>query len=212
MKHLWTACCRPDMRPSSFNHTIHAVQADTKQQLVPAPCAPTTSHCNLPPDCEFVQVHCYIQPCKVWLSEASTAIPMLFDTMHTNHQSARCCTCSDWSCASNASEGGRCRCDIHVLQSHYDFVIHEVSHDELYTKPKWFLELNPAGLIPVIAWQQQQQQAEEGSSRDAAPAAVCAIPGIVSITESLVCNEFLEDSCPSPAVSEDVGQSLVCHT
>jgi glutathione S-transferase len=82
-----------------------------------------------------------------------------------------------------------------------------VSHDELYAKPPWFLELNPAGLIPVIAWQQQQQQEEQeeaGCGRNAATAAACAIPGVVSITESLVCNEFLEDACPSPAVSKDM--------
>uniref|UniRef100_A0A383VQ52 GST C-terminal domain-containing protein n=1 Tax=Tetradesmus obliquus TaxID=3088 RepID=A0A383VQ52_TETOB len=100
-----------------------------------------------------------------------------------------------------------------------DFTIHEITHDDLYSKPAWFTDLNPAGLIPVIAWNPQAAAAAAaaaatgdtaaGDSAAAAvvpaavccavPAAVCcAVPGAVSIKESLVCNDYIEDAYPEP--------------
>lgn len=54
--------------------------------------------------------------------------------------------------------------------------LYEISFDDLYNKPAWFLELNPDGLIPVIAWQDESAKH--------------------MITESLICNEYLEDAYP----------------
>jgi hypothetical protein len=32
------------------------------------------------------------------------------------------------------------------------FTLHELSEADLYDKPAWFLDLNPAGLVPTLAW------------------------------------------------------------
>jgi hypothetical protein len=32
------------------------------------------------------------------------------------------------------------------------YVHHELSDTDLYSKPAWFLDLNPAGLVPTLAW------------------------------------------------------------
>jgi glutathione S-transferase len=69
--------------------------------------------------------------------------------------------------------------------------VYEITHDDLYSKPSWFTDLNPAGLIPVIAWTPEAP---------AAAAVGCAVPGVVSIRESLICNDFIEDAFPEPPV------------
>ncbi|WIA20862.1 hypothetical protein OEZ85_005211 [Tetradesmus obliquus] len=88
-----------------------------------------------------------------------------------------------------------------------DFTIHEITHEDLYSKPAWFTALNPAGFIPVIAWTPQAAAAAAAAGDTAAgdsaaavaPAAVCcAVPGAVSIRESLVCNDYIEDAYPEP--------------
>jgi glutathione S-transferase len=89
---------------------------------------------------------------------------------------------------------------MHVLlsaapQPALQFTLHEVTYDELYGKPQWFRDLHPQGLIPVIAFKQSA-----GSAPPAAPTAA-AEPGLVSIKESLICNEYLEDAYPQPPVS-----------
>jgi hypothetical protein len=33
-----------------------------------------------------------------------------------------------------------------------DYRLHELSDADLYSKPAWFLGLNPAGLVPTLAW------------------------------------------------------------
>jgi len=75
------------------------------------------------------------------------------------------------------------------------YTLHEVTFDELYGKPQWFKDLHPQGLIPVIAYQQQAASAHIHKPTAAAE------PGVVSIKESLVCNEYLEDAYPQPPVS-----------
>jgi glutathione S-transferase len=93
-----------------------------------------------------------------------------------------------------------------LLQPAADFTIHEITHDDLYSKPSWFKDLNPAGLIPVIAWTPKAAGAS-GNAADTAAAAVvpaaacCAVPSAVSIKESLICNEYIEEAYPEPPVS-----------
>ncbi|KAF6252349.1 glutathione S-transferase [Scenedesmus sp. NREL 46B-D3] len=85
-----------------------------------------------------------------------------------------------------------------------DFAVHEITHDDLYSKPTWFTDLNPAGLIPVIAWTPAAaapggSDASAGSAAAVAPAAACcAVPDVVSIRESLICNDYIEDAYPEP--------------
>lgn len=83
---------------------------------------------------------------------------------------------------------------VHQPSLHY--TLHEVAYDELYGKPQWFRDLHPQGLIPVIAYQQQGSEQQHIAQPTAASA-----PGVVSIKESLVCNEYLEDAYPQPSVS-----------
>lgn len=83
-----------------------------------------------------------------------------------------------------------------LWQPTLQYTLHEVSHDELYGKPQWFTDLHPQGLIPVVAFQQQP-----GGEGLAAPI-TAADPGIVAIKESLVCNEYLENAYPQPAVRD----------
>lgn len=90
-----------------------------------------------------------------------------------------------------------------ALQPSLQFTLHEVTYDELYGKPQWFRDLHPQGLIPVIAFKQSA-----GADPPAAPTAA-AEPGVVSIKESLVCNEYLEDAYPQPPVS---GQLWILST
>eukprot|EP00879_Flechtneria_rotunda_P004713 GHRR01004978.1.p1 GENE.GHRR01004978.1~~GHRR01004978.1.p1 ORF type:complete len:267 (+),score=79.87 GHRR01004978.1:77-877(+) len=71
-----------------------------------------------------------------------------------------------------------------------DIQFHEVTFDELYGKPQWFLNLNPAGMVPTIAWK------ADGNIPNQTVAG--AGQGVISIKESLVCNEYLEDAYPSP--------------
>jgi len=49
----------------------------------------------------------------------------------------------------------------------------------LSEKPAWFTKLNPLGKVPVVAYRQNGEK-------------------LVSIYESLICNEFLEDFAPNP--------------
>ncbi len=58
-----------------------------------------------------------------------------------------------------------------------DYDCFEITYDDLYSKPRWFLDLNPKGMIPVLAL-----KTPEGS--------------VETVYESLICNEFLEDRCP----------------
>lgn len=95
------------------------------------------------------------------------------------------------------------RCGHLCLQPSATFHVHEITFDELYSKPQWFLDLNPTGLIPVISWQNTNSS---NSSRlpvvNAAAAGGEGGDNVISITESLICNEFLEDAYPQPPVSE----------
>jgi hypothetical protein len=63
----------------------------------------------------------------------------------------------------------------------------------------------------VIAWTSAAAAAASGNAAGTAAAAAvapaaacCAVPGVVSIKESLICNEFIEDAYPEPPVSAGV--------
>jgi glutathione S-transferase len=99
-----------------------------------------------------------------------------------------------------------------LLQPAAQFAVHELSFQELFTsKPQWLLNLNPAGLVPLIAWKDEGQNSSISSSssswdtRAAVAAAAAAGHGAVMVRESLVCNEYLEEAFPDPPVS------VVCH-
>lgn len=80
-----------------------------------------------------------------------------------------------------------------------------MTFDELYGKPQWFLDLNPQGLIPVIAFTREGADTDVAASNTLPPTSAAAAAaggsGVVAIRESLVCNEFLEDAYPTPPVS-----------
>lgn len=54
----------------------------------------------------------------------------------------------------------------------------ELSEHDLYNKPAWFLDLNPAGLVPTVAWL-------EGGERRV-------------LSESLIINEYIDEALPGP--------------
>ncbi|GBF95648.1 hypothetical protein Rsub_08630 [Raphidocelis subcapitata] len=62
---------------------------------------------------------------------------------------------------------------------------HELGEGELYSKPAWFTDLNPAGLVPTLAW------LHKGERR--------------VLTESLIINEFVAEGldCPNPLLPAD---------
>jgi hypothetical protein len=94
-----------------------------------------------------------------------------------------------------------------AVQPAAQFAVHELSFQDLFTsKPQWLLDLNPAGLVPFMAWSNSSSSGSSGSSSSwdtqAAVAAAAAVgPGAVVVRESLVCNEYLEDKFPDPPVS-----------
>jgi glutathione S-transferase len=86
------------------------------------------------------------------------------------------------------------------------YAVHELSFQELFTsKPQWLLDLNPAGLVPFIAWKADGNNSSSSSTswdtQAAVAAAAAAGPGAVVVRESLACNEYLEDAFPDPPVS-----------
>lgn len=59
---------------------------------------------------------------------------------------------------------------------------HELSDEDLYSKPAWFLRLNPAGLVPTIVWLDM-----EGGERRV-------------LGESLIINEWVDEALPGPSL------------
>ncbi|KIY95125.1 Glutathione S-transferase omega-1 [Monoraphidium neglectum] len=59
------------------------------------------------------------------------------------------------------------------------YVHHELSDTDLYSKPAWFLDLNPAGLVPTLAW------LTPGGERRV-------------LGESLIINEYVDEALPGP--------------
>lgn len=98
-------------------------------------------------------------------------------------------------------------CAVLASQPAAKFTIHEITHNDLYSKPSWFTDLNPAGLIPVIAW----KPTDSADLALAGTAAACAIDGVLSIKESLICNEYIEDAYPEPPVSVRVVSGSGCR-
>lgn len=94
--------------------------------------------------------------------------------------------------------------------------VHEVPFHALFnSKPQWLLDLNPAGLVPFIAWRQDNTSSGSSSSRGgsseygvttAAAAAAADGTSIVSIRESLICAEYLEDKFAEPPVRPDMSE------
>jgi hypothetical protein len=100
------------------------------------------------------------------------------------------------------------------VQPAAQFSVHELSFQDLFTsKPQWMLDLNPAGLVPFMAWKHDSSSGRSSSSSSesswdtqaavapAAPAAAAGPADAVVIRESLVCNEYLEDNFSNPPVS-----------